>query len=53
MAALANIARIYPETREANLQSMERIIPIVLAPEMRLDCDYIDRSNVALDMALL
>ncbi len=35
MAALANIARIYPETREENLQLMERIIPIVLTPEMR------------------
>ena len=35
MAALANIARIYPETRDENLQLMECIIPIVLSPEMR------------------
>lgn len=34
-AALYNISRIYPEEKEQNIQRIERLIDIVLSPELR------------------
>lgn len=34
-SALANISRLYPETKEENLQSINELIDIVLSPEIR------------------
>lgn len=42
-AALYNISRIYPEEKEQNIQRIERLIDIVLSPELR---EY-DRLNKA------
>ena len=34
-AALVNISNLYPETKEENLQHIDRLINIVMSPEMR------------------
>ena len=34
-AALVNISQLYPETKEENLQYVDRLIQIVMSPEMR------------------
>ena len=34
-AALVNISQLYPETKEENLQHIDRLINIVMSPEMR------------------